>query len=350
MDIVLIILITLLLSGFFSGAEIAIFSLSEAKIFSLEKNGVPGSKTLKKLVSNKERLLITILIGNNLVNITSSGVITVMFTDRFGDQALGIASGLLTLLILTFGEILPKTVGASKNEILAPLFAFPIYILQIILTPFTFFFEVLSRIANKLAGKREKTAKEAEEELTSMAQIAHEKGDLEDQEHELIQNVFKLNDTRVKKVMTPRANIFAIEANRKVRTVLKEAKEQHFSRIPVYEDDLDNIIGFLFVKDLVTAKPEDLANKRVKDFARDVIFVNENEVLSELYEDFIQERTHIAVVQNQNKTCVGIVTLEDGIEEILGEIDDESDIPDESSLLDGQREIVKVITHLDREA
>lgn len=349
MDIVLIILITLLLSGFFSGAEIAIFSLSEAKIFSLEKNGKAGAKTLKKLISNKERLLITILIGNNLVNITSSGVITVMITDRFGDQALGIASGLLTLLILTFGEILPKTIAASKNETLALLFAFPIYLLQIILTPFTFLFEILSRIANKLAGKKEKTAKETEEELTSMAQIAHENGDLEDQEHELIKNVFKLNDTRVKKIMTPRASIFAIEANRRLRTVLKEAKAQHFSRIPIFEEDLDNIIGFLFVKDLVTARPEDLANKRVKDFARGVIFVNENEVLSELYDDFIEERTHIAVVQNQNKTCVGIVTLEDVIEEILGEIDDESDIPEESTLLEGQKEIVKVITNLERE-
>jgi Mg2+/Co2+ transporter CorB len=235
-------------------------------------------------MENRERLLITILIGNNLVNITSSGVLTVMIAERFGDVAIAVASGALTFLILTFGEILPKTIDTSRNVSIALTVAFPFLVMQRILFPISYFFEILAKCTQKLVSQETNSAKESEDELMSMVTIAHQKGELEDHEKMLIQNVFKLNDIKVKKAMTSKPQIFSLEANLPVKSIIKEIKEHHYSKVTVYHGDLDNIVGFLFVKDLAVTPSRELNNKVVKDFVRDVIYVNEDEILSNLYD------------------------------------------------------------------
>lgn len=327
--IIVVALVSILLSGFFSGTEIAFFSLNEAKIHSLVKKKVKGAKLLEKLKSNPERLLVTILIGNNIVNIGSSSLITSLVTQQYGSQAVGVATGMMIFLVLTFGEIVPKSIATTYSSQIARYTAFPIYLFQITLLPISFLFELISKFTLKIVSRGKKEEESTEEDLLSIAAIGYKKGTLEAHEHKVIRKILKLNDTRVSKVMTSKENMYVINGEDTLNTVIKKIKENHYSRLPVYLENTDNIVGFLITKDIISFPKYKWSELKVKDIMRKVLFVKDNMLLSELYPKLQTEKLHLAIVQDKTNNTVGLITLENIIEELLGEIYDETDDHDD---------------------
>lgn len=325
MDIVLIILISVVLSGFFSGAEIAFFSLTEAKVHSLEKDKTRGAALVSKLKANPERLLITILICNNAINIVSASVVTVLVAERIGSNAIGIASGVMTLMILIFGEIVPKSLSARFAVRMARISAYPLSLLQIILSPLIYILESLTKLINRIFKQKNTTAAETEAELTSLAQLGYKHGRVEELEHEVIRNVFTLNDTKVTKAMTKREDIVMVDAEKTINETIKTIKKEKYSRIPIYKNDPDSILGFVMVKDMITVPRDRWTTTTLSQIKHTVVFVRPSTVLSDLFNEFIHKHTHMAIVRNSKKQVLGLITIEDIIEEVLGEIEDETD-------------------------
>ncbi|MFW5720191.1 MAG: hemolysin family protein [Candidatus Dojkabacteria bacterium] len=326
MDLIpLVLILSLFLSGFFSGSEIAFFSLSDAKIHALMKKRVKGAKLIYKVKSNPDRLLVTILVGNNIVNIGSSALATMWVTDTFGNAAVGAATGVLTLFVLTFGEIIPKSIANNYSMQIARFAAVPLFVLGVVFLPVSILFEGLSKIVNTMFKKKEDSAGELEAELRSMAVLGYRQGSIEAHEQKFIQKIFTLNDTRVTKAMTPYAEMFTISGERTINTVIKDIKQTHYSRLPVYIGEENKICGFLYIKDILKFPKNSWNQLQVKDIMRRVLFVDPNTILSDLYGDFVENQTHIGVVKNKSGEVVGLITMEDIIEEVLGDIEDETD-------------------------
>ncbi|HEX9804606.1 MAG TPA: hemolysin family protein, partial [Candidatus Dojkabacteria bacterium] len=309
--------------GFFSGSETAYFSISEAQIFSLVQKKYKNSKLAQKLKSEPNKLIITILIGNNLVNIGASSVITFLITEKFGSEGVGVATGLMTFLILTFGEIVPKSIGNSFSTAVV-LFAAPIlYILQIILTPFVIIFENLSKMFIRFLNRnRSKPSNNFETELTALANLSYEKGAIKDYEREVIKKIFKLDDIKAEKIMTPKSKIFMLNGDKTISNVIKNIRSKHFSRIPVYLETEENIIGFLYLRDLIHVSG--WTKKSIKEVVREPLFVKPNTPINKVFDKFIETNMHMAFVRS-GKKFLGLVTVEDILEELLGEIQDETD-------------------------
>jgi CBS domain containing-hemolysin-like protein len=251
--------------------------------------------------------------------------VTLLVTNEFGSDSVGLATGIMTFLVLTFGEIVPKTFATRFAVSFAIFSSVPLYILQFALLPFSIFFEGMSKLLHSVLKSGTISATETEEELTSLARLGYKKGRMEDLEYEVIRRIFTLNDTRVSKAMTKKENIFTLNGDDTLLSAIKQIRKHHFSRIPVYVDSQDNIKGFLYVRDIVTLPREKWSDIRVKNYTRPVIYVRPSTVLSDLYEDFIYKRTHMAIVRDKQKKVVGLITIEDIIEELVGEIEDETD-------------------------
>lgn len=325
--IVITLIVLLLLSGFFSASETAIISVSKAKIRNLVHKGNRRARTLQKLKNNPHRLLITILIGNNLVNIGASVLAAVLFTDLFGSAGLGIATGVMTLFILIFGEITPKSFATKYSLKLSLFFAQPLYILQKILLPILWIFEGFIKFLMKYLGGNATSENLTEEEIKALVDISAEEGSIQKREKELIKNVLSFNDIHVEEVMTPRVSIEALPMD----TTLQEAtdfviKKSH-SRIPVYNERIDNIVGIVTIKDILTFTEEYNANKKLENIElKKPLKVPVSKKIDVLFHEFQKKRTHIAIVIDEHGGTAGLVTLEDLLEEIVGEIIDESDI------------------------
>ena len=316
--------VLLILSGFFSGAEIALISVSLGKIHSLVDKGNKTAKLIMILKSNPQKLLITILIGNNLVNIAASVLTTMWVTENFGNAVLGITTGALTLLILIFGEILPKTF-AERFSLQYSFFAVRvILVMQYVLFPFIF---VLEKFMNYLIKKSGKTRDQmTEDEIKAIVNIGAEHGAIEGAEQELIANVLDFADTRVSLIMTPRPEIVAINGDSTIDEAIKIFIEKMLSRVPVYKDNLDNIVGILTFKELFKARNNRTTQDKIKTLDLNApILVPESKLLDDLFKEFQWKRQHMAIVINEHGVISGLATLEDLLEEIVGEITDETD-------------------------
>lgn len=311
-------LILILLSGVFSSTEIAMFSLSDIKLRHFEDKKLRNAKLLHSLRKNTHKLLITILIGNNLVNIGSAAMATALAIELFGNTGVGIATGVMTFLILLFGEIIPKAYATKYAKQIALFMAPIIKFLMNITYPLVWIFEKLT--ASVVKEEIDEPTM-TEEEVRGMVKMSEEEGSIKRQEEEMIQNIFKLDDTTADAIMTPRPDVFAIESGKSVEEVLQEIEEEGYSRIPVYEGDLDNIIGILYVKDLLNIPK----HTPIKDLLRTAFFIPETKQVDHLLREFKLKKMHLAIVVNEHGTTVGVVTIEDLIEEIVGEIYDETD-------------------------
>jgi len=332
LELNLIILAALiLLSGVFSGVEIAFFSLGRLKIRRLVKSGAAGAKTIEELMKNPRRFLIAILIGNNLVNILAAAIATTLAinlsTDVLGSReeglALGIATGVMTFLILLFGEITPKSIAIHNNSKIALLFALPMKILMFILFPVVFILELISSIMLGLFGVTMIEKKLTEDEVRSMVTMGAEEGAINRSEKEMIHRIFQFDDIPSHEAMTPRVEIVALDVNATKKEILRVAQTP-YSRIPVYEKDIDHIIGVLHIKDLLRA----VSRKKKMDLRRLIskpIFVPETKKIDKLMKQLQKERMHMAIVVDDYGVTQGLITLEDLLEEIVGEIEDESD-------------------------
>lgn len=327
------IFILILLSAFFSSAETALTTMNKIRLRTLMDNGDKTAAVVMKLIENPGKLLSTILIGNNIVNLSASSLSTVMATDlciKAGtpipvSTVVGIATGVLTLLVLLFGEIVPKTLATRYSEKLSFKYARIIYALTVVLTPLIFFVNLLSNGILKLLGADKHTkATMTENELLTIIDVSHEEGVIEQEEHEMITNVVDFGDSRAKDVMVPRIDIVFASVDSTYDELTQLFKTEKYSRIPVYEESKDNVIGIVNLKDLFCydKNPEDFV---LKNFLREPFFTYEYQKTSELMVKMRDQSFNIAIVLDEYGATAGLITLEDLLEEIVGEIRDEYD-------------------------
>lgn len=318
-DQFVVLLVLLLLSGFFSSAETALFSISKAKAIHLAKQKGTTNKLIRKMKADPHRLLSTILIGNNFVNVGASAIATAITIDLFASHAVGIATGVMTFLILIFGEIFPKSIATRNNILIARLVIIPLYWLSILFTPLI----VILNFIPKLTGKMHKKPIVTEEELMTFVEVVEEEGGIEEEEKELIENIFEFDDTNASEIMTPRADMFVIDVNEELK--LEEIVKSGFTRIPVIDGEIDHVVGILNVKDLLTHQATSNAAIDVRKIMREPYFVPENKKLDNLLQQFKKRKQHMAIIVDEHGGISGLITLEDALEEIVGEIIDETD-------------------------
>lgn len=327
-----ILVVLLMLSAFFSSAETALTTLSLVKVRSWAEDN-PSKKvlTLQKILDKKNKLISAILIGNNIVNISASSLMTSLVIRVWGNAAVGIATGVLTLLILLFGEIVPKTWAMYNNENLALAYSGIIYFLMQVLTPVIFIIDKLSGILLKLLHiDPSKRATMTETELKTYVDVSHEDGVIEQEEKNLIYNVFDFSDSVAKDIMIPRIDMTTIDVEANYNELLALFKESMYTRIPVFENDSDNIIGIINVKDFLL-----VSNKRqfkIRDIMREAYYTYEYKKTADLLLEMRNITANVALVLNEYGATVGMITLEDLLEEIVGEIRDEYD-EDEDDLI-----------------
>jgi len=318
-------IILLLLSGFFSASETALVSLSKIRLRSMVDEGVKNSKIIEKVLSNQSKLISTILVGNNLVNIGASALATSFTIDVFGNEWVGAVTGVLTFLVLIFGEITPKTFASQKTETVCIWVIKPIALCVIIFTPIVAVLNVITGFIFKIMGCdfNKKIPTITESEFMTMVNVGHEEGVLEVDEREMISNVMGFSDSDAKDIMTPRTAIVGIEINSTYDEVLKVFKEEQFSRLPVYKENIDDIIGIISFKDCMILG--DIKNFNVSEIMRKPYFTYESKSCSELFSIMRTKSLSMAIILDEYGGTSGIVTLEDLLEEIVGEISDEYD-------------------------
>jgi len=319
-------LLLLAMSGFFSGSETALTSLNRIRIHHLVKKGVPRAQLLLELTSRPNRLLSTILVGNNIVNIAASAMATSISLRLFGDEGVGIAVAFVTVLVLIFGEITPKTYAAITSETTALRVAVPVYWLQVLFAPVVRLLGFVTNFIIRVSGARQAApgTRITEDEIKIMVGMGEGQGVIESQEREMIDNVFQLNDTLVREVMLPRVDIVAVEADSSLRDPWEKIIDFGHSRLPVYEGSLDNIVGILYAKDLMP-KHGQLDEFTTRSIMREAYHVPETKRADELLRQMRKERVHIAVVLDEFGGTAGLVFFEDLVETIIGEIGDEYD-------------------------
>ena len=316
---VVVLVALLLLSGFFSSAETALFSISKAKAIHLAKEVGFANSLIKKMKDDPHRLLSTILIGNNIVNVGASALATVITLKLVTNNAVGIATGVMTFLILIFGEIFPKSIATRNNVLIARLVILPLYWLSVLFTPIIFILNFIP----KLTGKMQKKQHATEEELMTFVEVVEEEGGIEEEEKELIENILEFDDTCASEIMTPRADMFVINVDEKLN--LKEIICSGFTRIPVIEEDIDHVIGILNIKDLFMHQVTSAEEIDVRKIMSEPYFVPKNKKLDSLLKQFKKRKQHMAIIADEYGGVSGLITLEDALEEIVGEIIDETD-------------------------
>ena len=336
---IILLIILLVLSGFFSMSETALMSLSKVRIRHMTEEGIKNAKLVEKLLEDPSKLLGAILIGNNIVNIGASALATTLTTRFFGgsEASVAIATVGMTILVLIFGEITPKSVAKQKSEKVSLLVSKPIKLCVFLFKPFVAVFTGISSIFIRILGANPKEAEPfiTEEELKTMVGVSEEEGVLEDVEKEMIFNVFDFADMQVKDVMVQRVDISASSIDITYEEVLDLIKRDQFSRIPVYNETIDDIIGILNVKDLIIAdNAED--NFDIKKYVREPFYTFEFKKITEVFNEMKKTRNPMAVVLDEYGGTVGIITMEDIIEEVFGEIEDEYD--EESNMIEVVKE------------
>lgn len=326
-----ILVILVILSAFFSSAETALTTLSSVKVRAMvETNPTGRVLTLQKILDNRGKLISAILIGNNVVNISASSLMTSLVIRIWGSTAVGIGTGILTLVILIFGEIVPKTWAMCNNEKLSLAYARVIYFLMQVLTPAIFIIDKISGFfLGMLHIDQSSRVMMTETELKTYVDVSHEDGVIEKEEKKLIYNVFDFGDSVAKDIMIPRIDMTSIDVNATYQDLLGLFRESMYSRIPVYENEVDNIIGIVIVKDFLLV--EDRDNFKIQDILREGYYTYEYKKTADLLLEMRLLTTNVALVLNEYGATVGMITVEDLLEEIVGEIRDEYDA-DEAEL------------------
>ena len=322
------IIILLLLSAFFSSMETAYSCLNKLKIKTMIANGNARAEKVLKLAENFDKLISTILVGNNIVNITATSLAGLFFASIITQStslAATVSTIVTTVAVLIFGEITPKSLATQNAESIAFGVCRFIKLIIIIFTPVVAVLNVVSGFFVRLfGGDANKGPTMTEEDLKTIVTVSHEEGVLEDEEKEMIHNVFEFGDTEIKEVMTPRIHVESISSDTTYDEVIAAFRESQFSRLPVHNDSYDEIIGVLYIKDLFLYDINRL-DFDVTKIMRDTYFVYEFNQISDVFEAMRKDHISLAVVLDEYGVMSGIVTLEDIVEEIVGEIDDEYD-------------------------
>ena len=332
-DILQLVILVLLLSAsaFFSSAETALMTSNKLRIRNLAENGDKRAEKVLEITANTDKMLSAILIGNNIVNLSASALSTTLTLKLFGSSLVGVATGVLTFLILVFGEITPKNVASKNAEDMALKYIGIISLLVIVLTPVIY-------VVNKVAGivislfvkNNDDNNMVTEDELRAMVEVSHEDGVIEKEEKKMIVNVVDFGDTVAGDIMLPRVDMVMVSVESSYGEILKIFREEKYTRIPVYEESPDNVIGILNVKDFLLI--ENKENFSVKEHLREPLYTYEYKKTSSLMVDMRKTGANIVIVLDEYGTTVGLITLEDMLEEIVGEIRDEFDADEDEGI------------------
>ncbi len=328
---IVLLVILLVGSAFFSASETSLMSLSRIKMRHLEEDGVKGAKLVSSLIEDSNRLLTSILIGNNIVNIAATSIATSLFTAMLGAQGVAVATGIMTVLVLIFGEITPKTISASKPESVALFVSKPIKFIVTIFTPVVWVFNIITKVIFKILGIDDNRVKPfiTEEELKTMVNVSHEEGLLEIEEREIINNVFEFGDMQAKEAMVQRLDIVAIDQQDSYDEIIELFKNEKLSRMPVYEESIDDIVGILNIKDIIFLSDEEIESFDIKNYVREPFYTYEFKKITQLLEEMKKDKSQMAIVVDEYGATAGLITIEDLVEVIVGDIEDEFDEEEE---------------------
>jgi len=344
--IVLIILV--LLSAFFSSAETAMSCVSRVKIKTLVEENNKRAIAVQKILDDYQNMLSAVLIGNNIVNLSASALATIFVQRIWGDFAISIGTGVLTIVVLIMGEIIPKTIATTYAENMALFYSRPILFIMKVLTPVIFIVNVVADAVLALLRIDKNSRKVmTENELKTYVDVSHEDGVIESGEKEIIYNVFEFSDAVAKDVMIPRIDMSCVSADAEYHEVMRVFKQEMYTRIPVYEDNQDNIIGLINIKDMVLVSDKD--NFKIRDYLREAYYTYELKKTADLLLEMRKNAQNVAFVLSEYGATVGMITMEDLLEEIVGEIRDEYDSDEEEQIreLGGGRFLVEGNMKLD---
>ncbi|MBF1010889.1 MAG: HlyC/CorC family transporter [Lachnoanaerobaculum sp.] len=332
-DIIQLVIVIILLSAsaFFSSAETALMTSNKLKMRNLADNGNKRAAKVLKVTENTDKMLSAILIGNNIVNLTASSISTALTLKIFGSKLVGIATGILTFLILVFGEITPKNVASKNAENMALSYIGVISFLVTLLTPVIFIVNTVAKFVISIFNKNgDDNNAVTEEELRAMVEYSHEEGVIENEEKKMIVNVVDFGDTVAGDIMVPRVDMVMVDEKSSYEEILQVFREERYTRIPVYEETPDNVIGILNVKDFLLI--EDKENFIMKELLREPLYTYEYKKTSALMMDMRKTGANIVIVLDEYGITAGLITLEDMLEEIVGEIRDEFDADEDEGI------------------
>ena len=324
--------ILVFLSAFFSSSETALVTVNKIRMKNLAENGDKRAAKVLKVTSDSGKMLSAILIGNNIVNLSASSLATILAVDIFGDIGSGIATGVLTIIILIFGEVSPKTMATIKADSLALVVAGIIDVLMLVLTPVIFIINTFASGLLRLLRINPNDADKAmtEDEIRSIVDESQESGAIEDEEREMIHNVFDFGDSLAKEVMVPRIDMTFVHVDASYKELIEIYRENKYTRLPVYEESTDYILGIINMKDVILI--EDTKNFSIRDIIREPYFTYEHKNTADLFIEMRQASIPLAIVLDEYGVTAGLVTLEDLLEEIVGEIRDEYDSDEEDAI------------------
>ncbi|MBD5157808.1 MAG: HlyC/CorC family transporter [Butyrivibrio sp.] len=330
---IIALIVLLILSAFFSSAETAFVSVNLIRMRSLAEDGSKRAKKVLKIASDSPKMLSAILIGNNIVNISASSLATTISLAIWGKASVSIATGILTFIVLIFGEISPKTIATTYADKIAPAYSGIIWALMVVLTPVIFIINKISKGVLFIFGFDPNKHKVSitEDELRTIVDVSREEGIIENDEHEMISNVFDFGDSQAKDVMIPRIDMTCISADSTYDEIISVFREYKYTRLPVYEESVDNVIGIVNVKDLLLCEKND--GFSVKEILRKPYYTYEFKNISELMEELRKTSNNFTVVVDEYGSTVGMITLEDLLEEIVGDIRDEYDEDEEDDIV-----------------
>ena len=332
-DIIQLVIVIILLSAsaFFSSAETALMTSNKLRMRNLAENGNKRAAKVLKVTENTDKMLSAILIGNNIVNLTASSILTALTLKIFGSKLVGIATGILTFLILVFGEITPKNVASKNAENMALSYIGVISFLVTLLTPLIFIVNTVAKFVISIFNKNgDDNNAVTEEELRAMVEYSHEEGVIENEEKKMIVNVVDFGDTVAGDIMVPRVDMVMVDEKSSYEEILQVFREERYTRIPVYEETPDNVIGILNVKDFLLI--EDKENFIMKELLREPLYTYEYKKTSALMMDMRKTGANIVIVLDEYGITAGLITLEDMLEEIVGEIRDEFDADEDEGI------------------
>lgn len=344
-------LFLLLLSAFFSSAETSLTTVNKIRIQSLAEQGNRNAKTLEKVISDSSKMLSTILIGNNIVNISASSLATTITMRLFGNAFVSLSTGLLTLLVLIFGEITPKTMATIHSEKIALSYARIIYALMILFTPIVFIVQHLSFLMLRLlrVDPNAKGSSMTEHELRTIVNVSQEDGVIESEEKQMIYNVFDFGDSVAKDIMIPRIDMTFVDVNCTYNELMEIYRDVKYTRFPVFEENTDNVVGTINVKDLLLLSQEEMEQFSIRSILREPYFTYEHKSTADLLLEMRESSYNLAIVLDEYGSTAGLVTTEDLLEEIVGEIRDEYDegedeeirviVPEKEYIVDGSSKL-----------
>ena len=328
---IFIICILLILSAICSATETAFSSANRIRLKNMAASGKKSAQKTLKIIEDFDKALTAILIGNNIVNICSSSLATVIFTEKFGSGSVAYATIVMTVLVLIFGEILPKSLAKENAETFSMFMSAPLAAAMFILTPAIWFFTMIKKGVTRLIGSKKKQPTVTEEELKYIIDEIEIEGVLEQQESELVRSALDFDETMINEVLVPRVNIVGVEKNSDAETIRAVFAENCYSRIPVYEKTMDSIVGIIHQADFYKLYIDGRADKEnIDKIMRSPVYIPENKRISEVMKLMQKKKVHMAVVVDQYGGTEGICTLEDILEELVGDIYDESDEEDDS--------------------